>query len=126
MVRVAVCGYFWLYDGMAKSLFFIFLLSWFFSACGVSEKKSEPIPKSQDKRLAGRVDQVVGEADYVLIRKYGKWAVLDGEVVISQGAGRTANLLPTGEELGEHVAADIRAGDVQIGDAVYIHKSRVD
>ncbi len=113
---------------MAKALFFILFLSWAFSACGVTGKKSraikaDAVPKSYGKRLAGRVDQVVGEADYVLIRKYGKWAVLDGEVVISEGLGRSANLLPTGEKLGEHVAADIRAGDVQIGDAVYICKN---
>ena len=79
--------------------------------------------KNKDKRLAGRVYQVVEDAQFVLIRKYGKWVVLDGETVQSQGEGRSANLLPTGEQLGEHVAADIRSGSVRVGDAVYIRKS---
>ena len=126
MVRVAVSVYFWLDNDMAKSLLFICLLTWIFAACGVSRQKPEQIPAKPDMRLAGRVDQVVGESDFVLIRKYGKWVVLDGEVVISQGQGRTANLLPTGEELGVHVAADIRSGSVRVGDAVYIRKSHAD
>ena len=84
------------------------------------------MPRNEDRRLAGRVYQVEEESQFVLIRKYGKWAVLSGETVISQGEGRTANLFPTGEELGEHVAADIRSGSVKVGDAVYIRKNHTD
>lgn len=111
---------------MRKFLIFTCLTVWAFSACGDFRKKTEPVPVNKNKRLAGRVDRVIGSSDFVLIRKYGKWAILSGEIVISQGQGRTANLLPTGEELGEHVAADIRSGDVQVGDAVYIRKSNLD
>ena len=108
---------------MRKFLFFTFLIAWICCACGDLRKKPAMVSVKKDKRLAGRIDHVNGESDFVLIRKYGKWAVLSGEIVISRGQGRTANLLPTGEELGEHVAADIRSGDVQVGDAVYIHKN---
>ena len=92
-------------------------------ACAGPVQKPPLVLKNKDKRLAGRVYQVVEDAQFVLIRKYGKWLVLEGETVQSQGEGRSANLLPTGEQLGEHVAADIRSGSVRVGDAVYIRKS---
>jgi hypothetical protein len=111
---------------MSRTLFFIFLLSWFLSACSASRQKPKITMGNQDERLAGRVEKVIEKSDFVLIRKYGKWSVLDGETVFSKGLARTANLLPTGEELGEHVAADIRSGTVEAGDAVYIRKSQVD
>ena len=123
MVRVAARADFWLNSDMAKPLFFLYLLTWVFTACAGDVKRSQQMPGNEDRRLAGRVYQVVEESQFVLIRKYRKWTVLNGEAVISQGAGRTANLFPTGEELGEHVAADIRSGSVKVGDAVYIRKS---
>lgn len=73
-------------------------------------------------RLAGRVYKVDEESKFVLIRRYGPWRVDESEAVESRGEGRTANLLPTGERLGEHVAADIRSGNVEVGDGVYIRK----
>ena len=123
MVRVAARADFWLNSDMAKPLFFLYLLTWVLSACAGDVKSPYQVPRNEDRRLAGRVYQVVEESQFVLIRKYGKWTVLNGEAVISQGAGRTANLFPTGEELGEHVAADIRSGSVKVGDAVYIRKN---
>lgn len=123
MVRVAARADFWLNSQMARPLFFLYLLTWVLSACAGDVKSPYQVPRNEDRRLAGRVYQVVEESQFVLIRKYGKWTVLNGEAVISQGAGRTANLFPTGEELGEHVAADIRSGSVKVGDAVYIRKS---
>lgn len=73
-------------------------------------------------RLAGRVHKVDQTSRFVLIRRYGPWRVGSDAVVESRGEGRTANLLPSGERLGEHVAADIRAGTVEVGDGVYIRK----
>jgi hypothetical protein len=74
-------------------------------------------------RLAGRVERVERKSGYVLIRRFGAWRYnVTDEVVESHGMDRTANLLPTEESLGEHVAADIRSGDVQVGDAVFIKK----
>jgi len=84
--------------------------------------KPKPVERKQNVRLAGRIYLVNKAAGYVLIRRYGPWRVGDDELVESRGDGRTANLLPTGERLGEHVAADIRSGDVEVGDGVYVCK----
>ena len=108
---------------MLRSLFMLCSLILMLGACAGPVQKPPMAVKNKDKRLAGRVYQVVEDAQFVLIRKYGKWVVLDGETVQSQREGRSANLLPTGEQLGEHVAADIRSGSVRVGDAVYIRKS---
>lgn len=91
-------------------------------SCGLFKKKPEPIKVNTNIRLAGRIHSVNGS--FVLIRRYGRWNVKDGEVVESRGEGRTGSLYPTGERLGEHVAADIRQGNVQPGDAVYIRVIR--
>ena len=94
----------------------------FLPGCGLFKKKPKPVEWNRNIRLAGRVYKVNQSAGYVLIRRYGPWRVGEGEVAESRGEGRTANLLPTGERLGEHIAADIRSGTAEIGDAVYIRK----
>ena len=90
--------------------------------CGWFKKKPKPIELNRNVRLSGRVYKVNQAAGYVLIRRYGPWRVGEGDIVESRGEGRTSSLLPTGERLGEHVAADIRSGDVEVGDGVYIRK----
>jgi len=109
---------------MIKVFAVLLVLSSFFCACSSSPKKEEEKPKKpvSEVRVAGRVQSVNQSSRFVLIRRYGIWRVGDGEIVESRGAGRTANLLPTGEKLGEHIAADIRSGQVEVGDAVYIRK----
>ena len=94
----------------------------FLSACGSSPKEVEVGKPIQEIRLAGRVQRVNSSSGFVLIRRYGGWRVGDDEIVESRGEGRTANLLPSGERLGEHIAADVRSGEVEVGDAVYIRK----
>jgi hypothetical protein len=43
-----------------------------------------------------------------------------GSILTTQGPeGRAANLLATGEKLGQYAAADIRTGTLEIGDGVY-------
>ena len=107
---------------MTKFVLTVFCATCFFSACSSPETKPEPIPALSKKRLAGRVQSVSKTSKFVLIRRYGPWRVSEGEWVESRGDGRTANLLPTGEKLGEHIAADIRSGLVEVGDDVYIRK----
>lgn len=70
----------------------------------------------------GRVEKVNVASKYVFIRRYGSWNLGDQDILETRGDGRTGNLLATGEKLGEHVAADIRSGDVQVGDAVFIRR----
>lgn len=94
--------------------------------CGVVRKwfgsKPRMVKVNPGIRLAGRVYKVNKEAGYVMIRRYGPWRVGEGEVVEARGEKRTANLHPTGERLGEHVAADIRSGEVEVGDGVYVRR----
>ena len=57
---------------------------------------------------------------FVLIQNYGKWEVEPGSVLTTRGPdGRAANLLATGEHLGQFAAADLQSGEVQIGDPVF-------
>lgn len=91
-------------------------------SCGLFKKKRKDLPRTPNIRLSGRVQAVNKEGKFVLIRRYGPWKVDEGQVVESRGDGRSANLMPTGEKLGEHVAADIRSGEVEVGDAVYIRR----
>lgn len=97
----------------------------FFTSCGSSPEVTTPVAVVKGNRLAGRVQRVNLQSGFVLIRRYGFWRVDENEIVESRGEGRTANLLPSGEKLGEHIAADIRAGDVKVGDAVYIRKTKI-
>ncbi len=84
------------------------------------EEKPESVKKEPSVRLAGVIDKVDTSAGFVMIRRYGPWRVGNHECVESRGEGRAANLLPSGEHLGEHIAADIRSGSVKVGDGVYI------
>ena len=112
-----------MYAGMLKFSSGLLLVVGLFSACGSSPKEAavSEIPVQQI-RLAGRIQRVNDSSGFVLIRRYGGWHVGENEIVESRGEGRTANLLPSGERLGEHIAADVRSGEVEVGDAVYIRK----
>ncbi len=86
-------------------------------------KKEEPKARAE---LVGRVASVPTGRGFVLIQSYGTWAVPTGEPVFSCGdcetgeeEGRLANLLASGERMGQFVAADVRSGSVEVGDAVY-------
>ena len=91
-------------------------------SCGLFNPPPEVTQSRPTARLSGRIYKVNMTEGYVLIRRYGPWLVGDDELVESRGEGRTANLLPSGERLGEHVAADIRSGVAEVGDGVYIRK----
>jgi hypothetical protein len=70
--------------------------------------------------LVGRVASIPADRTFVLIQSYGKWNVETGSILTTQGPeGRAANLLATGEKLGQYAAADIRTGTLEIGDGVY-------
>jgi hypothetical protein len=107
---------------MIKLMLSLLSLLVFLPGCGSSTNEQGPPQEAVSKRLAGRVQSVNRSSQFVLIRRYGYWRVDEGDVVVTSGDGRTANLLPTGEKLGEHIAADIRSGEVEVGDAVYVRK----
>ena len=110
------------YPDMIKLMLIFLLLLIVLPGCGSSTKEEKPVEDAVSKRLGGRIQRVNKASQFVLIRRYGYWRVDEDDIVVSSGEGRTANLLPTGEKLGEHIAADIRSGEVEVGDAVYILK----
>lgn len=92
-------------------------------SCGNFQKEEVESVVERAAGPIGRIDKVNAAAGYVFIRRYGKWQLDDEDILVTKGATdgveRTANLLATGEKLGEHIAADIRSGDVKVGDAVF-------
>ena len=103
----------------------VFLL---LAACAEKEKSEEPKakPKAEAEtiRLVARVQSRPGGKDFVLLESYGKWTLAEGALLYAYGNdGRTASLELTGEKLGQFVAADIKSGQVEIGDAVY-HRAK--
>jgi len=86
-----------------------------------AEKKEEaPKEKPEAPKLVGRIASIPHDKRFVLIQSYGKWTVETGAILTTRGPDdRTANLLATGESLGEFSAADLQAGLVEVGDAVY-------
>ena len=92
------------------------------SSCSLFEKEEELKPEADPAgpRLVGRVAQVPSGGGFVLVETYGAWKVPDGGLLSGVGTeGRTANLVSTGEKLGQFAAADIRSGVAKIGDSVY-------
>ncbi len=80
----------------------------------------EPQAKPQAPRLIGRIASIPADKRFVLIQSYGKWRVETGTTLTTRGPDeRSANLLATGESLGEFAAADLQSGLVEVGDAVY-------
>lgn len=71
-------------------------------------------------KLVGRIASVPKDKRFVLIQSYDSWNIESGTILTTRGLDeRTANLLVTGEALGQFAAADIQSGSVEIGDAVY-------
>ena len=83
-------------------------------------------PKTETTKLVARVQSRPGGKDFVLLEAYGKWTYVDGVNLYSYGeGGRTAALVTSGEKLGQFVAADLKSGTVEIGDAVYHRPQRI-
>lgn len=94
------------------------------SACAAfkSAKPDQPTdrPATEAPKLIGRIASVPADKRFVLIQSYGSWKIEAGTILTSRGPEeRTANLLATGESLGQFAAADLQSGLVQVGDAVY-------
>lgn len=77
-------------------------------------------PAAEGPELVGRIASIPADKRFVLIQSYGSWKIETGTILTARGLDeRTANLLVTGEKLGQFAAADIQSGSVEIGDAVY-------
>jgi hypothetical protein len=112
------------HDEAMKSLMICGLAALFLAGCA-SDKAATPAEPKQtptdEPRLVGRIATIPPDKRFVLIQSYGKWDVATGTILITRGPEeRTANLLVTGEVLGEFAAADLQSGLLDVGDAVYL------
>ncbi|WP_200271507.1 hypothetical protein [Luteolibacter pohnpeiensis] len=96
------------------------------ASCSLSKEEpapTGPAPKKEPvtlPRLIGRIASVPADHRFVLIQSYAKWDIAPDSILTSRGNdGRTANLLATGEHLGQYAAADLQSGQVAVGDAVF-------
>ncbi len=91
--------------------------------CGCATRRNaeeEDKPKPNPPKLVGRIASIPPDRKFVLIQSYAPWDMPIGTILTTRGeADRTANLLFTGEKLGQFAAADIQSGTVERGDAVY-------
>lgn len=110
-------------------LAFLSLAALLFVSCADSED-DKPIPIDKTgatvpPKLVGRIASVPADKRFVLIQSYGKWEVSAGTVLTTRGPDeRTANLLVTGEALGQYAAADVQSGTLDVGDAVYSRETQ--
>lgn len=89
-----------------------------FASCATKEPEEKP--KAEPPRLVGRIASIPPDKRFVLIQSFGKWNAEPGTILTTRGADqRSANLLVTGEALGQFAAADLQSGQVELGDAVY-------
>ena len=90
------------------------------AGCATKDGGGKKPPGKGSAALVGRVASVPKGQDFVLLQAYGTWSVPPGTPVFSAGPdGRVANLLPSGERMGQFLAADLRDGRVEVGDGVY-------
>lgn len=94
------------------------------AGCGLFAGKEEETRKDesapQAPKLVGRIASIPADKRFVLIQSYGTWKTSQGALLTTRGPEeRSANLLVTGESLGQFAAADLQSGTVEIGDAVY-------
>jgi len=94
------------------------------TACGMFQSSKPAPPKAKPvteaPKLIGRIASIPADKRFVLIQSYESMTVVAGTILTTRGLeGRTANLLATGESLGQFAAADVQSGLVKVGDAVY-------
>lgn len=112
---------------MSRTIFRILCVAAAASLCGCGtigllfRPKNPPKTTAKDgPELVGRIASIPADKSFVLIQSYGKWNISSNTTLTSRGADqRSANLLVTGERLGQFAAADIKSGTVAVGDAVY-------
>lgn len=77
-------------------------------------------PASEAPTLIGRIASIPADKRFVLIQSYSNGKIEAGTILTTRGLDeRTANLVATGESLGQFTAADVQSGLPGVGDAVY-------
>jgi hypothetical protein len=91
---------------------------------GRPQAAQDPKPAAAGPELIGRIASIPPDRRFVLIQGYHKRNYEPGTILTTRGLeNRNANLLVTGEALGQFAAADIQSGHVEIGDAVYLNRT---
>jgi len=93
-------------------------------ACSLAHSKipgKEPEKATAEApKLIGRIASIPADKRFVLIQSYGTGKIEAGTILTTRGPDeRTANLVTTGESLGQFTAADVQSGLLGEGDAVY-------
>lgn len=93
-------------------------------ACSLmhSKKPAKPPanPAAEAPKLIGRIASIPADKRFVLIQSYSNGKIEAGTILTTRGLDeRTANLVTTGEALGQFTAADVQSGLPEVGDAVY-------
>lgn len=89
-------------------------------ACGVGEHEEREAVSKTAPRLVGRIASVHATEGFALVEGFGSLKLVAGLLLSSRGdEERTATLVVSGERLGRFAAADLKSGDVAVGDAVY-------
>ena len=82
--------------------------------------KSPPKATTEAPQLIGRIASIPADKRFVLIQSYSNRKIEAGTILTTRGPDeRTANLVTTGESLGQFTAADVQSGQPGVGDAVY-------
>lgn len=90
-------------------------------SCGwLSDPADERPETPEGPLLVGRVASVHPGEGFVLVEGFDVVKLQEGRILTSRGQdGRNASLEVTGERSGRYTAADHKAGEVQVGDAVF-------
>lgn len=107
---------------MRRFLSFALCLS--LSACGWFSKEEE-VEEPTGPLLVGRIAAVHANHGFVLVQGFNDLKLAGGLLLTTQGEGdRVGSLMVTGERSGRYSAADIKAGDIEVGDAVFARPKR--
>ncbi|MCH7227722.1 hypothetical protein [Haloferula sp. A504] len=102
-----------------------FLLCLLLSSCGWFSEEEEEVEEPSGPQLVGRVAAVHADHGFVLVQGFNDLKLGVGLLLTTQGEGdRVGSLMVTGERSGRYSAADIKAGDIEVGDAVFARPKR--
>lgn len=94
--------------------------AWFFGCAGVNKNKTEEVEPTLTP-VIGRVASLHLDDGFVLVETFGQWTYTQGIRLSSMGdEGRAATLVVSGERMGRYAAADVKAGEIEVGDAVML------
>jgi len=101
----------------------LLLVPWFclLGACGwFADKEEEEEVSKTAPRLVGRVASIHEAEGFVLVENFRSISLGEGLLLSTRGAeGRAATLVVSGERMGRYAAADMKSGNLEVGDEVY-------